>query len=402
VAIAMFALVAAGSGAGAIPQPDEPLVTSVTPSIDHSCPSGGGLSTVWGYTNSSASTVTITKALNADDPMPNGDGDNDDNFFFPLPNDRGQTTSFAPGTSHNVITTTSAATDNLVWTLGTNHSPPVSGPINCADVQVTKTQLLDSLTAGQQEQYTVTATNAGPTAATGVAVSDTLPAGVTGVSATSGQTSCTVASGTVSCAAVANLAVNSSVTVTITVTLPSTGTFTDTASATTTSFDPNTANNTASVNTPVSAVGGPQGGGILNQGQQLTVNSGTTTGTSGTIKVQNGTVPLTIAIKPQSQCPVGATCKSDLLDIEPHAVPAGQTLTETFDSGRPSPFVPILFVKFFVFKNGVDKPLPFCRPYLKPQPLPDGSSCEYFRYMTLQGHAVVLIALGADDPVHHR
>jgi uncharacterized repeat protein (TIGR01451 family) len=400
VAIAVFSLVAVGSGAGAAPQPDEPLVTTVTPIVDHSCPSGGSLSTVWGYTNTSASTVTITKALNADDPMPNGDGDNDDNFFFPLPNDRGQTTSFAPGTSHNVVTTTSAAADNLVWTLGTHHSAPVSGPINCADVQVAKTQLIGTVTAGQQNQYTVTATNAGPTAATGVAVSDTLPAGATGVTATSGQTTCTVASGTVSCAAVANLALNASITVTITVTLPNTGSLSDTASATATSFDPNTANNTASVNTTVAAVGGSQGGGILNQGQQLTVAD---TAINGTVKVTTGTLALTTDVAP---CPTNIatiSCKSEALNMEPHGTPNGQIVTEVFDSGRPSPFIPIWAVRFFYFKaDNIDHPMPLCPHYLVPNPGPSGNVCEYFRYMNLQGHAIVFLAVGANDARSHR
>ena len=135
---------------------------------------------------------------------------------------------------------------------------------------------------------------------------------------------------------------------------------------------------------------------MLNTGQQLTVNG---TGTTGTVKVQTGTVPLTLAIQPQSACPVGAVCKSDILDIEPHAAPTGQTLTAVFDTGKPSPFVLIPFVKFLIFKPGIgDQPLPLCRPYLKPQPLPGGQACEYFRWMNLQGHAIVYVALGHERP----
>jgi len=397
IVVATAGLAAWSPGANAFEQNE----SRVTPVILHACPSANGLETVWGYDNTSNGNVTITLPDNGDDTRIDGrvgDGDDDDNFFVPAPDSRGQVTTFLPG-PHDAVTTDEPAP--TTWVLGTNVVTS-SAPLNCADVQVTKTQLLETVTAGQQEQYTVTATNAGPTTASGVAVSDTLPAGATGVSATSGQTTCAVASGTVTCNPVTTLPVNGSITVTITATLPGAGSLTDTASATATTFDPNTTNNVASVTTTVSAAGGSSGGGILSQGQQLTVNSGTATNTRGTVKVQTGTVPLTLRIEPQSQCPPGATCKSDILDVEPHANPAGQTLTAVFDTGKPSPFVLIPFVKFMVNKNGVDKPLPVCRPYLRPQPLPDGSACEYFRWMNRQGHAIVYVALGAQDPRLHR
>jgi len=55
------------------------------------------------------------------------------------------------------------------------------------------------VTAGSPITYTVTASNNGPSAATGVVVTDTLPAGVTFVSASSTQGTCTNAPGTVTC-----------------------------------------------------------------------------------------------------------------------------------------------------------------------------------------------------------
>ena len=67
--------------------------------------------------------------------------------------------------------------------------------------------------------------------------------------------------------------------------------------------------------------------------------------------------------------------------MDPHGAPNGQIVTEVFDSGRPSPFVPIWKVKFFYFKSDhIDHPLPACPHYLVPKPPPSGTICEYFRY----------------------
>jgi uncharacterized repeat protein (TIGR01451 family) len=392
--VAALGLVVWTPTSGATPPP-EPQVTTVTAIIDHACPSGSNLATVWGYTNTAASAVTITQPDNNDDPLPNGDGDNDDNFFYPGALTRpGQPNTFQPGTFHGVVNTNEAP--GLTWTTGANHTSS-SAPLNCADVSVAKTQVIDTVTTGSQQQYTVTVTNNGPTTAGGVTLADVLSSSsVSAVTASPSAGSCTVAVPNINCT-LGSMAPSATITIGISLTPTAAGSLSDTATASSTTFDPNTANNSASVTTTVAAAGGATGGGVLNTGQQLTVNG---TGTTGTVKVQTGTVPLTLAIEPT--CPVGATCKSPVLDIEPHATPAGQVLTAVYDTGKPSPFVLIPFVKFFIYKNGVDKPLPFCKPYLKPQPLPDGSACEYFRWMNLQGHAIVYIALGANDPRVHR
>jgi uncharacterized repeat protein (TIGR01451 family) len=82
-------------------------------------------------------------------------------------------------------------------------------------------------------------------------VTDTLPAGVTFVSASSTQGTCTNASGTVTCH-VGSLAVGANATITITVITPGRpGSITNSATVTADQPDPNTANNTASVTTSV-------------------------------------------------------------------------------------------------------------------------------------------------------
>src|SRR5207237_7382796 len=92
------------------------------------------------------------------------------------------------------------------------------------DLAITKTAPATA-TTGTNFSYTLTAKNNGPSAATGIVVTDTLPAGVTFVSASSG---CTNASGTVTCN-VGSLASGASATFTITVNPTSVGTITNTA-----------------------------------------------------------------------------------------------------------------------------------------------------------------------------
>nr|WP_314842133.1 isopeptide-forming domain-containing fimbrial protein [uncultured Microbacterium sp.] len=126
-----------------------------------------------------------------------------------------------------------------------------------ADLAITKT--LDTATplAGQPVTFTVTATNNGPQVATGVTVTDAVPAGITDVTATSAGASCTVADAAVTCA-VPDMAVDQSVPIEITGTLQPTldaGTsLTNTASITGTLTDPILANNTASAEVIVAGI----------------------------------------------------------------------------------------------------------------------------------------------------
>ena len=81
-----------------------------------------------------------------------------------------------------------------------NNSASATTTVNpAADLSLTKTDTPDPVFAGQPLTYTLTAANAGPSQATGVSVTDNLPAGVTYQSATPSQGSCSQSSGTVSC-----------------------------------------------------------------------------------------------------------------------------------------------------------------------------------------------------------
>jgi uncharacterized repeat protein (TIGR01451 family) len=130
----------------------------------------------------------------------------------------------------------------------------LSSPLGNADMAVTATGP-SSVTAGTNATYTVTITNNGPTAAQGVVLTDTLPAGSNFVSMTqtggtdgfaqnqSGGTVTETASGTINSGA--------SDTFTLVVFAPSSlgngATFNDTAAVTASNPDPNTANNSATV-----------------------------------------------------------------------------------------------------------------------------------------------------------
>ncbi len=112
-----------------------------------------------------------------------------------------------------------------------------------ADVAVTKTGPA-TVTAGQPVTYSLTASNAGPSAAAAVVLSDTLPTGVTFVSATGGGT---LSGNVVTWPAIASLASGASQGFSVTVTAPGTGTLLDIAAGVSTTADPNPANNNGSL-----------------------------------------------------------------------------------------------------------------------------------------------------------
>src|SRR5918998_1765669 len=133
-----------------------------------------------------------------------------------------------------------------------------------ADVRVTKTGP-ETVVAGRTITWTVTATNWGPADATGVTITDAVPAGVSAVSATASRGTCTVTENLVSCPAGTLLSggigpdaspqPGAAVTITITGTVApdATGTLANTATAAATTTDPVPSNNAATANTAVTA-----------------------------------------------------------------------------------------------------------------------------------------------------
>jgi uncharacterized repeat protein (TIGR01451 family) len=122
-------------------------------------------------------------------------------------------------------------------------------PLTEVDLSIAKTDFPDPVAVGTNLTYTITVTNNGPSTATGVTVTDTLPAGVSYVSATPSQGSCSGTS-TVTCN-LGNLANGASATVTIVVTPTATGTLSNTACASGNESDPDTNNNCSTATTTV-------------------------------------------------------------------------------------------------------------------------------------------------------
>lgn len=119
------------------------------------------------------------------------------------------------------------------------------------DLGVSKVDSSDPSRAGRDLTYTLTVTNNGPNPATGVTATDTLPSGLAARSSTASQGTCSGTT-TVTCA-LGDLASGASATVTIVIRPTAAGTITNTASVSGNQPDPNSANNTATQDTAISA-----------------------------------------------------------------------------------------------------------------------------------------------------
>jgi uncharacterized repeat protein (TIGR01451 family) len=117
--------------------------------------------------------------------------------------------------------------------------------IQQADLSVTKSGAPDPVAVGEVLTYTLRIANSGPLSATGVVATDTLPPGVTYVSATPSQgTGCTEFGGAITCS-LGILADEATATVAILVVPEAAGTFTNTAGVTSGEFEVRTGNNIA-------------------------------------------------------------------------------------------------------------------------------------------------------------
>lgn len=175
-------------------------------------------------------TITCTSASRASGAM--------DAFTFVI----GTTAAAAPMIS-NTVTVSATEPDPVP----ANNSATAATTVNAANLSVTKTDAPDPVNAGSNLTYTVTVANAGPSAATSVVLTDTLPAGVTFVSATM---PCTQAGGVVSCA-LGTINSGANVVITIVVTPTAGGMITNTASVSSAVTDPTPANNMVSQTTTV-------------------------------------------------------------------------------------------------------------------------------------------------------
>jgi uncharacterized repeat protein (TIGR01451 family)/fimbrial isopeptide formation D2 family protein len=162
------------------------------------------------------------------------------------------TSSLAAGTTvGNTATVTSGTADPNPSNNSATARVTVGSPV--ADVRLTKTAPRQAA-AGGAISYAITATNYGPSDATGVTVTDTLPAAVTASSATTNRGTCTISGQTVTCT-VATLpasgdpsspaGASTQIRITGTVAGSASGSVFNTASVSATGTDPDTSNNSA-------------------------------------------------------------------------------------------------------------------------------------------------------------
>jgi uncharacterized repeat protein (TIGR01451 family) len=129
-----------------------------------------------------------------------------------------------PGPIVNTATVSSSTTDPD----GSDDSDSVSTTVTAsADVSVTKSDATDPIELDADQVYTITVSNAGPSNATGVVVTDTIDAATTFVSSTGG---CVNSMGTLTCN-VGALAAGASTVFTVTVHVPDTAPTDDTLQA---------------------------------------------------------------------------------------------------------------------------------------------------------------------------
>ncbi|MFC4738877.1 hypothetical protein ACFO3U_02600, partial [Flavobacterium ponti] len=200
----------------------------------------------------------------------------------------------------------------------TSSTTAITVSSNCTDLRVVKTVSNATPAVGSNVTFTITATNNGPTNATGVTVTDVLPTGYTFVSsAPFGQYN----SGT-GVWTIGNLNSGSSATLFITATVNATGTYSNTATIDGGQTDPDGSNNSSTV-TPTPCGSVP----TLSAVTQPTCSTAT-----GSFTITNYNASFTYTVSPST----GVTISGNTI-----TAPAGTyTVTSTFGSCTSSASVP--------------------------------------------------------------
>jgi uncharacterized repeat protein (TIGR01451 family) len=160
-----------------------------------------------------------------------------------------------PITVGEIVNTVTVVGEQLDPHLANNTASTTTTVLPAADLAVSKEGKPSSVIVDENVTYTIITTNLGPDTATGVTATDTLPATVTLDSIISSQGNCTYNPTTneVTCS-LGTITSSASATVTIQVTPTTPGVIINTVTVTGDQFDPNLANNKASVTTTVSPV----------------------------------------------------------------------------------------------------------------------------------------------------
>jgi uncharacterized repeat protein (TIGR01451 family) len=150
-----------------------------------------------------------------------------------------------------------------------------------ADLEISKVDDIDPVVAGNQLTYTVNVLNNGPDAAASVALTDTLPSGVSFVSATPSSPTCSEAGGTVTCSlgTVASGS-NTDVIIVVDVNPGTSGIITNLATVSTTTTDTDSSNDDTSEDTNVTVPGKDDTTTKLTSSQNPSVHGQTVTFTA--------------------------------------------------------------------------------------------------------------------------
>lgn len=157
----------------------------------------------------------------------------------------------APGTASNTVSVRGNEPDSNPTNNSVTLTKTVNPPVNTAyaDLRVTVFEPVNPVTF-ENTSFDIFVDNDGPSPATGVILTDTLPSNASFVSATTSQGNCTQANGVVTC----NLGtVTGRVTISITVRPATAGTATNTVSVRANEPDFNTSNNSVTTRTAVGA-----------------------------------------------------------------------------------------------------------------------------------------------------
>jgi uncharacterized repeat protein (TIGR01451 family) len=165
------------------------------------------------------------------------------------------TIKVVPPTAGTLTDTASLSGSQSVDRNSSNDTATASTTVKgVTDLSITNVDSPDPLTVGKQITYTIKVRNNGTAPATGVTVTDPLPASVSYVSATTSVGNCFQSvPGTVTCT-IGNLGAGAGVDIKIKVTAQTAGTVTDTASVQSDQVDVTPANNSATTTTTVTPV----------------------------------------------------------------------------------------------------------------------------------------------------
>ncbi len=238
---------------GANGDPAAPAITSATAS--------GGQTVVQGTLSGAANTAYTVEFFSSPACDPSGAGEGETYLGSTV-----ATTDAAGAAAFNATLPGAVTAGSVVTATATNPAGATSqfsacataaGPAASANLALVISDSPDPVTVGAALTYTIGVSNAGPDAATNVTVTDTLPAGVTLVSAVSPipGASCAEAAGTITCnLGTLNAGANVAGAVSIVVNAPAApATLGNTASVASAVGDPDTTDNSATATTTVTA-----------------------------------------------------------------------------------------------------------------------------------------------------